>query len=53
VIADSEGNFRNGYDLIPLFDLEEKDRGNVEISGVFVDGDGKVALTVPALFRAL
>jgi len=51
VIADSEGNFRNGYDLIPLFDLEEKDRGNVEISGVFVDGDGKVALTVPALFR--
>jgi DNA-binding beta-propeller fold protein YncE len=52
VIADSEGNFKNGYDLIPLFELEEKDRGSVEISGFSVDAGGNVAITVPALFRA-
>ena len=50
-IADREGNFRRGYDLIPLFELEETDRGNVEISGFFVDGGGNVAMTIPSLFR--
>lgn len=51
-IADREGNFKKGYDLVPLFDLEEKDRGNVEVSGFFVDMAGNVAMTVPSLFRA-
>lgn len=52
VIADREGNFKKGYDLIPLFELEEKDRGNVEVSGFSVDADGNVIMTVPVLFRA-
>lgn len=52
VIADLVGNFERGYDLLPLFDLEEKDRGNVEISGFYVDADGNVVMTVPVLFRA-
>ncbi len=52
VIADGGGNFKKGYDLIPLFDLQERDRGNVELSGFFVDAGGNVVMTVPALFRA-
>jgi hypothetical protein len=52
VTTDREGNFKKGYDLLPLFELEEKDRGNVEINGFFVDADGNVIMTVPVLFRA-
>jgi hypothetical protein len=52
VIADGEGNFKKAYDLVPLFDLEEKDRGNVEISGFSVDAAGNVVMTIPVLFRA-
>ena len=52
VIADREGNFKKGYDLLPIFELEEKDRGNVEISGFSVDAGGNIVMTVPVLFRA-
>jgi len=52
VTADRDGNFRKGYDLFRLFELEEKDRGNVEIGGFSVDGDGNILMTVPVLFRA-
>jgi hypothetical protein len=51
VVADLAGNFERGYDLLPLFELEEKDRGNVEIGGISVDAVGNIVLTVPVLFR--
>jgi len=34
------------------FELEEKDRGNVEIGGFSVDAQGNILMTVPVLFRA-
>jgi DNA-binding beta-propeller fold protein YncE len=52
VIADRNGSFKKGYDLFTLFELEEKDRGNVELGGFSVDGDGNVLMTAPVLFRA-
>jgi hypothetical protein len=52
ITADREGNFAGGYDLFRMFELEEKDRGNVEIGGFGVDRDGNVLMTVPVLFRA-
>lgn len=52
VIADRDGNFRKGFDLFPLFELQERDRGNVEIIGFNVDADGNILMTVPVLFRA-
>jgi DNA-binding beta-propeller fold protein YncE len=52
VVADREGNFKRGYDLFQMFELEEKDRGNVELSGFSVDRDGNILMTVPVLFRA-
>lgn len=51
VVADGEGFFKKGYDLIPLFELDEKDRGNVEIGGFSVDDGGNVLTTIPVLFR--
>ena len=52
VRTDREGNFLRGYDLFHLLELEEKDRGAVELGGFSVDAQGSVLLTVPVLFRA-
>ena len=52
VIADPEGNFKKGYDLIPLLELTENDRANMEIFGFSVDRDGNILFTIPVLFKA-
>jgi hypothetical protein len=52
VIADTEGNFKKGYDLIPLLELKEEERTTMEIVGSFVDKDGNILFTIPALFKA-
>jgi hypothetical protein len=52
VVADADGNFREGFDLFALIGLEEKQRGNVEISGFSVADDGSMLLTIPVLFSA-
>jgi hypothetical protein len=51
-IADHQGNFKKGYDLIPLLELQEKDRGNVEMIGFSVDRERNILFTVPTLFKA-
>jgi hypothetical protein len=52
VIADYQGKFKKGYDFFPLLELEEKDRGNVEMVGFNVDREGNILFTVPVLFKA-
>jgi hypothetical protein len=52
VVTDHEGNFKRGYDLIPLLELEEKDRGNMDIVGFSVDREGNILFTIPVLFKA-
>jgi hypothetical protein len=52
VVADDQGNFKKGYDLFPLLELEEKDRGSVEIFGFSLDKEGNILVTIPVLFRA-
>ncbi len=52
VVTDSEGNFKNAYDLFSILELEEKDRGNVEVSGFSVDAKGNILFTIPVLFKA-
>jgi DNA-binding beta-propeller fold protein YncE len=52
VVTDQGGNFKRGYDLIPLLELEEKNRGNVEIAGFNVDKEGNILITIPVLFKA-
>ena len=51
-VIDDQGNFKKGYDLVPLIEAEEKDRGNMEIVGFSVDGEGNILFTIPVLFRA-
>ncbi len=50
--ADRQGHFVRGVDLFPLFELEEKDRGTVELGGFGADDEGNILLTAPVLFRA-
>jgi hypothetical protein len=52
VIVNQEGHFKKGYDLFTLLELEEKDRGNVELIGFSVDKEGNILMTIPVLFRA-
>jgi hypothetical protein len=52
VVTDREGHFERGHDLIPLLELEEKDRGNMDIVGFSVDREGNILFTVPVLFKA-
>ena len=52
VLAGRDGTFTKGYDLFPMFELEEKDRGNVEVTGFNVDAQGNTLMTVAVLFRA-
>lgn len=52
IVADHQGNFKKGYDLFSLLELEEKNRGDVEILGFSVDREGNMLFTVPTLFKA-
>jgi hypothetical protein len=52
VVTDLEGNFKKGYDLFSILELEEKERGNAEIFGFSVDGNGNILFTIPVLFKA-
>ncbi len=52
VIADHEGNFKRGYDLFSLLELEEKERGSAELVGFNVDRQGNILMTIPVLFTA-
>jgi hypothetical protein len=51
-VADRNGQVQKTYDLIPLLDLKEKDRADLEIGGFSVDGEGNMLFTVPVLFSA-
>jgi 6-bladed beta-propeller len=53
VAATRDGDVTKVYDLFTVLELEEKDRGNVEIGGFSVDPGGNILLTLPVLFRAV
>jgi hypothetical protein len=49
---DSEGRFERQWDLAEIAGLSEKDRGNVDLGGFSVDGDGNLLFTIPVAFKA-
>jgi hypothetical protein len=51
-VADKNGQVRKTYDLIPLFDLKEKDRADLEMGGLSVDSEHNMLFTIPVLFSA-
>lgn len=55
VITDTNGNFKDGYDINALFGLDEfenKPGQEKEIAGFSVDREGNMLFTVPTIFRA-
>lgn len=50
VVADMNGGFKKGYDLIPLLGLKGRDSSNTEIGGFNVEEDGSILFTIPVLF---
>jgi len=52
VVTNPEGRVERSHDLLPLLELEEKDRGNVELAGFGIDHEGNILFTVPVLFKA-
>ena len=52
VVTDTDGLFWKGYDIASLLEVEEKKRGETDISGFSVDREGNMLLTVPVFFAA-
>ena len=52
LITDANGVSKEGLDLFSILGLQEKDRGNLEISGFSIADDGSILFTVPVLFTA-
>ncbi len=55
VITDTNGNFRDSYDINTLFGLDEFEKRpgqEKEIAGFSVDREGNMLFTVPTIFRA-
>ncbi len=52
VITDMSGQVQKSFDLIPILELKESDRGDTEMGGFSVDKDGNMLFTTPTLFSA-
>ncbi len=52
VVTDIRGQVQKGFDLIPLLELKESDRGDTEMGGFSVDKNGNMLFTTPTLFSA-
>lgn len=52
VVTDADGAFKHGYDIFSMLSLKETMRGDVEMLGFSVAGDGSMLFTIPVLFSA-
>ena len=51
-ITDTNGSFQQGYDIISILGLQEKDRADKQMVGFSVDKEGNMLFTIPVLFKA-
>lgn len=51
VVTDLAGRFIKGFDLGTLLGFSEKERGDAGLGGLFVDRDGTLLFTLPAIAR--
>lgn len=51
-VTDAEGVFKRGYDILPLLELEEKEKADAMMVGFTVDREGNIFFTVPPIFKA-
>jgi hypothetical protein len=52
IVADGYGVFKEAYDILPLLELEEKEKLGVMMEGLSIDREGNFLFTIPPLFRA-
>jgi hypothetical protein len=52
VVTDSDGGFKEIYDILPLLELEEKEKQSAMMESFVIDKDGSFLFTIPPLFRA-
>ncbi len=52
VVADSGGVFKEVYDILPMLELEEKEKQDAMMQGFSIDKEGNFLFTMPPLFRA-
>jgi len=50
-IVDENGNFKKGFDILPMLELEEKEKADAMMDGFWVDQEGNILFSVPPLFR--
>ncbi len=52
IVTDTQGMFREVYDVLPMLELEEKEKQDAMMQGFSIDKDGNFLFTIPPLFRA-
>jgi hypothetical protein len=52
IVTDKEGLFEDGYDILPILKLSEKQKVNIGIVGFSVDKERNLLFTIPSLFQA-
>jgi hypothetical protein len=52
VVTDSNGAFKEVYDILPMLELEEKEKQDAMMDAFCIDKDGDFLFTIPPLFRA-
>ncbi len=52
VVTDSDGVFKEVYDILPMLELEEKEKQDAMMDAFCIDKDGDFLFTIPPLFRA-
>jgi hypothetical protein len=52
IVTDTDGVFKEVYDILPLLELEEKEKQDAMMEGFTMDREGNFLFTIPPLFRA-
>jgi len=52
VVTDADGVFKEVYDILPMLELEEKEKQDAKMQGFSIDKEGNFLFTMPPLFRA-
>ena len=51
-VTDKNGNFQTGYDIAHMLNIDENKRGDNEMTGFDLDGEGNMLYTISVLFQA-
>lgn len=52
VVTDENGVFKEAYDILPMLELEEKEKQDAMMESFSIDHQGNFLFTIPPLFRA-